>query len=186
MLATAEDVARFLDIGQPDTAERVQLDLALAATVEAVQAYTGRTWDLITEDTVATERIYRGGMTSGLVADVEQADTTVEGSFDRQSWTEVSASSWYLTPLNEQTGNVVCSDWGHFAPWVRVTGRHGVFEIPAVVKQATVIKAAALFKRNPEGTTYGGDFGPIRISRFEDPDVARLLDSVARPALSIA
>lgn len=69
-----------------------------------------------------------------------------------------------------------------FLPWGRkalsVTGYHGWSAIPDAVREATVIKATSLFKRgdSPFGIAGTGDFGAIRISRFEDPDVVKLLE----------
>lgn len=186
MIATPDDVAQALDMGVPTPAEKARIEMALAATLEAVQAYTGRSWALITDATEATSRTYQAGCGVVLIDDVEQADTTVAESYDLASWTTLASNEWHLRPFDGDTGNQLRRTLNHFAPWVRVTGRHGVFEIPTAVKQATVLKAAALFQRNPQGVTFGGEFGPIRISKFEDPDVARLLDTVSRPALSIA
>lgn len=188
MIATVVDVVRMLDLGQPSPAQTVRLELALAATIEAVVEYTGRSWDLIDDDTEPTTKTYPGCARVVLIADVECEGTTVEQSADMVTWAEVPSTWWHFEPFDKATANRLTCHGGEFARWVRVTGRHGHFFIPAAVKQATVLKAAALFERNPNGiASYGGpDFGPIRISRFEDPDVARLLDTVSRPALSIA
>lgn len=63
---------------------------------------------------------------------------------------------------------------------VQIVGVWGWSAAPEPVTQACLIKASKLFTRaqSPNGIAGIGEFGPIRISRFEDPDVADLLDSV--------
>lgn len=73
---------------------------------------------------------------------------------------------------------------GTMRPTVQVTASFGWVAVPADVKRATLIKAARLFRRKdtPEGVAGGGDFGVVRISRWEDPDVAMLLAPYVRPS----
>jgi hypothetical protein len=63
---------------------------------------------------------------------------------------------------------------------VQIVGVWGWAAVPPAVTQACLIKASKLFTRaqSPNGIAGIGEFGPIRISRFEDPDVVDLLDSV--------
>ncbi len=60
---------------------------------------------------------------------------------------------------------------------VKVTGVWGWAEVPTTIKQACVIQAARIFKRNdsPLGVAGFGDMGVVRVSRV-DPDVARMLE----------
>jgi hypothetical protein len=63
-------------------------------------------------------------------------------------------------------------------PAVKVTATFGWPAIPDDVVQATLIKASRLFHRkdSPQGVVgMGADFGPVRISTREDPDVVGLL-----------
>jgi hypothetical protein len=62
---------------------------------------------------------------------------------------------------------------------VRVTGTWGWSAVPTAVKQATVIQAARIFKRNdsPLGIAGFGDMGAIRVGVQLDPDVKHLVDS---------
>ena len=61
---------------------------------------------------------------------------------------------------------------------VRVTGVWGWSAVPTAVKQATVIQAARIFKRNdsPTGIVGFGDMGAVRVGVQLDPDVKHLID----------
>ena len=61
---------------------------------------------------------------------------------------------------------------------VRVTGTWGWTSVPVAVKQATVIQAARIFKRNdsPLGVAGFGDMGVIRVGSQLDPDVRQLVE----------
>jgi hypothetical protein len=61
---------------------------------------------------------------------------------------------------------------------VRVTGVYGWSAVPTAIKQATVIQAARIFKRNdsPTGIVGFGDMGAIRVGVQLDPDVKHLID----------
>ena len=67
------------------------------------------------------------------------------------------------------------------AALVKVTGVWGFAAVPTAIKQACVIQAARLFKRNdsPLGVAGFGDMGAVRVSRV-DPDVARMLEPYRR------
>jgi hypothetical protein len=61
---------------------------------------------------------------------------------------------------------------------VRVTGTWGWPSLPVAIKQATVIQAARIFKRNdsPLGIAGFGDMGAIRVGSQLDPDVRQLIE----------
>ena len=67
------------------------------------------------------------------------------------------------------------------AALVKVTGVWGWSAVPTAIKQACVIQAARIFKRNdsPLGVAGFGDMGAMRVSRV-DPDVARMLEPYRR------
>lgn len=67
-------------------------------------------------------------------------------------------------------------------PTVQVTAKFGWSAVPAKVEEATILKAASLFKRKdaPFGVAGFGEFGAVRITR-QDPDVVELLAPYARP-----
>ena len=62
---------------------------------------------------------------------------------------------------------------------VRVTGTWGWSAVPTAIKQATVIQASRIFKRNdsPLGIAGFGDMGAIRVGTQLDPDVRQLIDN---------
>jgi hypothetical protein len=61
---------------------------------------------------------------------------------------------------------------------VRITGVWGWSAVPTAVKQAAVIQAARIFKRNdsPLGVAGFGDMGVIRVGSQLDPDVRQLVE----------
>jgi len=61
---------------------------------------------------------------------------------------------------------------------VRVTGTWGWASVPVAVKQATIIQASRIFKRNdsPLGVAGFGDMGVIRVGSQLDPDVRQLVE----------
>jgi len=61
---------------------------------------------------------------------------------------------------------------------VRVTGTWGWASVPIAVKQATIIQASRIFKRNdsPLGVAGFGDMGVIRVGSQLDPDVRQLVE----------
>lgn len=72
-------------------------------------------------------------------------------------------------------------------PTVRVTGNFGFgTAVPTAIKQATVLQAQRLFKRNdsPLGVAGFGDMGAIRVSRT-DPDVFNLVKGYRRTAVAV-
>jgi hypothetical protein len=61
---------------------------------------------------------------------------------------------------------------------VRITGVWGWTAIPIAVKQATIIQASRIMKRNdsPLGVAGFGDMGVIRVGSQLDPDVRQLIE----------
>jgi hypothetical protein len=61
---------------------------------------------------------------------------------------------------------------------VRIAGVWGWSAVPTAIKQATVIQAARIFKRNdsPTGIVGFGEMGAIRVGAQLDPDVKHLID----------
>lgn len=127
-----------------------------------------------------------------------KTDEAGDGTFET-TW---AASDYQLLPFSRPTGRPytrVEAVAGRLFPVrysgntgrrdrVQITGVWGWDAIPASVKQACLIKAARIFTRHqsPQGIAGMGDFGPIRISRFEDPDVVSLLDPYRRTAVLVA
>lgn len=172
-IATADDLRGWLNVpGQIDSADTPHLDLALAAAVEAVQEYTGRSWT----SAVSGTRIYDGYCQRLYVDDLTTA-TLVEESSDRSTWTTRTASTYWLEPANSTPKNQIVSDTA-FARFVRVTSTFDDSTVPSAVKLATLMVAARLWsrRRSASGVEGFGEFGVVRITRASDPDVAALLD----------
>jgi hypothetical protein len=175
-----------------DYTDETILSSVLLASSRAVDAYCGRRFHA---DTSATARVYRAdhpayvtvddiATTSGLVVKADTGDT---GTYD-QTWT--ITTDFVLEPANGKSGGLEGLPYTKIAavgarsfptigqrPRVQVTAVWGWTAIPEAITEATILKAAQLYRRkdSPDGVVGGGDFGVIRISRFEDPHVAALL-----------
>jgi hypothetical protein len=70
-------------------------------------------------------------------------------------------------------------------PGVQITAKWGWPAVPEEVKQATLLIAARLFRRkdSPSGVAGSGEFGVVRVSRYEDPDACMLLADFIRPLI---
>lgn len=133
---------------------------------------------------------------------VLKTDASGDGTFET-TW---AATDYQLLPVGAATAYPEAKPWTALRgvgtrtfPWmastwlthmdrVQVTALWGWPATPDAVKQATLIKAARLFRRkdSPEGIAGFGDFGPVRISRSEDPDVMSLLDPYRRMPVLVA
>lgn len=191
---TVEDLRTHLGDSQVVT-NTALLERAINAASRAVDDYCNRRfW----QDAAVTTRVFKAtepdvvwvddiSSTTGLVV---ATDDTGNGAFDT-TWT--AGVDYQLEPLN---GGVVAGGdietpfafWILTAvgtrPWpvfdrragVQVTARFGWSSVPDEVVEATILKAAALFKRKdaPLGIAGVGELGVMRISR-QDPDVIDLL-----------
>jgi hypothetical protein len=138
----------------------------------------------------------RSGDLTAVAVPVVETDAAGDGTFET-TWT---ASDYQLLPFSRPDGwpyTSIQAIGGLRFPHptgsgrsdrVRITGVWGWAAVPTSVKQACLMKAAKLFMRHqsPGGIAGGGDFGPIRISRFEDPDVVDLLDPYRRVTVLVA
>ncbi len=87
-----------------------------------------------------------------------------------QPFTRIRARDEYLFPVvNDE-------------PLVEVTGVWGWPSIPTAIRQATVLLASRMFKRNdsPLGVAGFGDLGVIRVGTT-DPDVEKLIHAFKKP-----
>lgn len=113
-----------------------------------------------------------------------KTSSAADGNFDT-TW---GANDYQLEPLNGVAGGVAVP-YSHIRAvgdytfpisggeaTVQVVGTFGFASIPTAVKQATVILASRIFKRNdsPLGVAGFGDLGVIRVNRI-DPDVEALI-----------
>ncbi len=175
-----------------------QLEAKIRAASRWVDKYTGRKFWL---DPAVTVRRYTPksaweawvddiGTTTGLVI---QTDTGGNGAY-ATTW---ATSDYTLEPLDaDQAGGAfawwkICTTgsqwfptWGR-SPTLKVTARHGWSQIPDEVREATLLRAVALWRRKdaPFGIAGVSDFGPLRITRT-DPDVLDLLSAFASPAVA--
>lgn len=176
-------------LGIEDTDDDTAIERAVAATCRAVERYCRRRFWL---DESVTVRTYQPsswgrvqvddiGSTSGLLVATDDDD---DGDFE-QAWTV--GTDFQVGPANALADDrpvtrlVAVGDLLFPAAAARsavqVTALFGWPQVPDEVVEACLIKAARLFRRKdtPEGVAGGGDFGIVRVSSKEDPDVVTLL-----------
>lgn len=113
-----------------------------------------------------------------------KTSSAADGTFDT-TWT---STDYQLEPLNGLTGgievpyNAIRAVGAYTFPrsggeaTVQVVGTFGFSAVPTAIKQATVILAARVFKRNdsPLGVAGYGELGAVRVSKL-DPDVEAMI-----------
>lgn len=191
LYATVDDLREQLgdDI---DALPDALLVRALKATCRGINDFTGRRFWQDPEVVTRTYKPEDGDLawvddistTSGLII---ATDTTGSGSFTT-TW---SASDYELQPRNAHADGPAYAWWRiaavdrYFFPTagrratLQVTARFGWTAVPDEVEQATLLRAAAIFKRRDsvDGMRGFGEFGVVRISTKRDPDVADLLNN---------
>ena len=115
-----------------------------------------------------------------------KSSSAADGVFDT-TWT---SSDYQLEPLNGLAGGIavpysnIRAVGSYLFPTVggeatvQIVGTFGFASVPTAIKQATVILASRIFKRNdsPLGVAGFGDIGVVRVSRL-DPDVEMMIAS---------
>lgn len=169
------------------------IQAAVTAASRAIDRYTGAQFYPSTET-----RLFYGQPDGGIWVD-PFTDTTgllVETGSLGTYTTEIVDTDYVLWPMNAPekgmayrrifTGYSWTNRWrrGTRHPDVQITARWGYATVPVDVEMACRIKAAHLFRRmdTPDGTAGTSEFGVVRISRFEDPDVAMLLGNFTGPS----
>jgi len=170
-----------------DNVDDTLLELAVESASRMVDSYTQRYF-------------YNAGTATRLFAPqdsyVSEIDdlislTTLQTSDGDDFGTTWAAKDYQLEPLNGNVDGLT----GHPATriravddfifnvldgeaTVRVVGVWGWSAVPVAVKQATVIQAARIFKRNdsPLGIAGFGEMGAVRVGVQLDPDVKHLID----------
>jgi hypothetical protein len=170
-----------------DNVDDALLELAVESASRMVDSYTQRYF-------------YNAGTATRLFAPqdsyVSEIDdlitlTTLQTSDGDNFGTTWAAKDYQLEPLNGNVDGLT----GHPATriravddfifnildgeaTVRVVGVWGWSAVPVAVKQATVIQAARIFKRNdsPLGIAGFGEMGAVRVGVQLDPDVKHLID----------
>jgi len=165
---------------------------AITAASLSVDAYCGRRFY---SDSTASTRTYAPiapdhvdvddfSTATGLVI---VTDENSDGIYE-QAW---AVTDYVCEPVNGKRGGLeglpfdrisVATDTDRFFPstgryTVQVTAQWGWAAVPEAVRQATLLKAAALYRRkdSPDGVLGGSDFSVTRISRYEDPHFVSLL-----------
>jgi hypothetical protein len=170
-----------------DTVDDALLELAVESASRMVDSYTQRYF-------------YNAGTATRLFAPqdsyVSEIDdlitlTTLQTSDGDNFGTTWAAKDYQLEPLNgnvdgltgHPTTRIRAVDDFIFnvldgEATVRVVGVWGWSAVPVAVKQATVIQAARIFKRNdsPLGIAGFGEMGAVRVGVQLDPDVKHLID----------
>jgi hypothetical protein len=193
-IISSSDLKTHLNIS--DSTDDTSIGVAVNAANAAVVNWCGRTFDTTTTAS-ASARVYRPKTPVLVITDDFHTTTALvvktgdEGTYDT---TLTLNADFIVEPLNGlEDGQsvpyrrIVATSW-LFETWtvhapVQVTAAWGWSSVPDAVKEATLIKAARIFKRrtSPEGVAGGfQDFGAIRISNREDPDVAMLLTPYRR------
>jgi hypothetical protein len=180
--------------------DRWLLERACVGTSRAIDQYCGRRfW----RDVALAIRVYRPrdartvrvddiATATGLVV---KTDTAGTGTY---ATTLAVGTDFQLEPFNADLDGVPWRKlvalgtgqpfpWNYARPTVQVTAKYGWPAVPEDVREAARLKAARLFRRkdSPDGLRGFGEFGVVRISRYEDPDVAMLLDPYALTAGSM-
>jgi hypothetical protein len=171
-----------------DSVDDTLLELAVESASRMVDSYTQRyfynagtaTRIFAPQDSYVTEIDDLVSLTSLQTSDGDAFDTT---------W---AAKDYQLEPLNGTVDGLT----GHPATrvravddflfnvldgeaTVRIAGVWGWSAVPTAVKQATVIQAARIFKRNdsPLGIAGFGEMGAVRVGTQLDPDVKQLIEA---------
>lgn len=183
--ATLADVKNSLKI--TDNMDDSLLEIAIESASRLIDGYTGRYF-------------YNGGTATRNYAATDSWITFID---DLQSLSELATTNevgdtytvwtsndYQLEPLNgisnglTQPYTSIRAVKQYVFPFlgdralVKVTGVWGWASVPTAVKQATILQAARIFKRNdsPLGVAGFGDMGVVRVGSRLDPDVQHLVD----------
>lgn len=188
--ATLAEIKQHFGLAGSD-ANNALLERAVEASSRAIDRFCGRRfW----QDSSPTARVYRADDPTEITVDdiasttglAIATDTTDDGTFDT-TW---ASSDYQLEPLNADVNDGAYAWWrilaiderafptGRGRARVQVTATHGWSAVPDEITEACLIKAARLFRRKdtPDGVAGFAEFGIVRVSRIEDPDVALLLE----------
>lgn len=165
---------------------------AVNAANQAVVQWCGRDFDKVA-DGAETARVFRPNTgcyaavddfwsTTNLVVKTDDGD---DGTYET-TW---ASTDYQLEPLNQRENGItvpydtIVAVAGRSFPTcnrrpsLQVTAAWGWTAVPGAVFEAALIKAARLFHRkdSPQGVAGMDQFGAVRISKSEDPDVVSLL-----------
>lgn len=170
-----------------DNVDDSMLELAVESASRLVDSYTQRTF----YNAGTATRVY--APQDNYITEIDDLVSltqlrTSDGDTFGTTW---QAKDYQLEPLN----GIVDGLTGHPATRIRaiddflfnmldgeatveVIGTWGWSAVPIAVKQATIIQASRIFKRNdsPLGIAGFGDMGAIRVGSQLDPDVRQLVE----------
>jgi hypothetical protein len=168
-----------------DTVDDALLELAIESASREIDAATERNFYSTAGTRIYTPRdSYVTEIDDVVSVTSIKSSSAADGTFDT-TWT---ATDYQLEPLNGIAGGIAVPysfirAVGDFT-WpisgkeatVQVVGTFGFSAVPTAIKQATVILASRIFKRNdsPLGVAGFGDLGVIRVGRI-DPDVEAMI-----------
>jgi hypothetical protein len=183
---TLNEVKASLRIPVSDTIDDDLLELAIESASRDIDQATERQFFPTDTHRFFTPR-------DSLVCEIDdvssltsiKSSTAADGTYDT-TWSE---SDYQLEPLNGIAGGMAVpfdtlrAVGDYYWPssglevTVRVEGTFGFATAPIAIKQATVLLASRIFKRNdsPGGVMGFGDIGVVRVSKF-DPDIERLIN----------
>lgn len=176
----------YVGLNVADDSRDQLLTLALQSASRLVDKDTGRRFWLDDEpvarvlDTAGLVLQHEGLL---LVPDIgDAAGLVVELGTAASGWSAVAGDQLAYAPPNAvaaggpYTGLVWWGGWPSAPTQVRITARWGWPAVPSEITQATLIRAAALWKRQDsvEGVLGVGDWGAVRVTR-NDPDYAALI-----------
>ncbi len=195
-IINASDLKTHLGIS--DSTDDTTITTAASAASRAVQRWCGREFDTTTTAS-ASARVFHPKSqtlcitddfwtTTNLVVKYELSDDGTYGN------TLTLNTDFIVEPLNGREDGIAvpyrklrATSWifptGTTFPSVQVTAAWGWSAVPDDVKQAALILGARIWKRknSPEGVLGGfQDFGAVRISSRQDPDVVNLLADYRR------
>ncbi|MFI6270731.1 phage gp6-like head-tail connector protein [Micromonospora zamorensis] len=167
------------------------LTRALTAACRQIDRKTGRRFYL---DDTATTRIFAttGRLTPDgllLVDDIGSSAGLVVENGSGSTWT--STTAYEAGPDNALSLGLPVTElaapvgaWWP-GPQVRITARWGWPEVPDEIAMAALLLANRLYLRkdSPEGIAGGGEWGAIRLSRW-DPDVEALVSPYILPGFA--
>ena len=172
------------------------LNLAIDSTEELIDDLCGRSF---TQDGSTSAKTFRAQPYYAVTDDIStltgllvKTDTSGDGTFDT-TW---ASTDYQLEPLNNVAasrpvwnlrvvGSYTFPVYGDGLVSLEVTARWGWPAVPSAIKQVALMLASRYYSRkaSPLGVIGVGDFGPVRISRY-DQDVTQMLSDYRLPAVA--
>jgi hypothetical protein len=183
--ATLADVKNSLKI--TDNMDDSLLEIAVESASRLIDGYTGR---YFYNGGTATRNYAASDSWIVYIDDVQSVSEVASTDEVGGTYTTWTVNDYQLEPLNGLTGGMTQPYtsiravnqyvWPFLADraLVKITGVWGWASVPIAVKQATILQASRIFKRNdsPLGVAGFGDMGVVRVGSRLDPDVQHLVD----------